>query len=263
MQKPTKLAQLTKEFRRYNLQILGLSEIRLADSGERRCSTGEYLLYSGKPQDQIRANGVGFLLSKTAHSSLMNWHPISDRIILARFQTKHKNMTFIQVYAPTEKASPEDKEEFYGKLAYTLRNDVTKSDIVVLIGDLNAKVGDSNDGWERAMGKFGLGTMNENGELFAEFCTEHDLVIGGTLFPHKDIHKVTWVSNDRRTENQIDHITISRKWKSSLLDVRSYRGADVYTDHHLVIGSLRVKITKVRRPHVAMLLQRRNSTLID
>ena len=251
MLKTTKQAQLAKEFRRYNLQILGLSEIRLADSGERRCSTGEYLLYSGRPQNEIRSCGVGFMLSKSAHDSLIDWHPVSERIIIARFKTTSKNMTFIQVYAPTEVGSVEDKEEFYGKLAYTLRNKVDKSDIVMLIGDLNAKVGDSNEGWETTMGKFGIGTMNDNGERFAEFCAEHKLMIGGTLFPHRNIHKVTWTSPDGRTQNQIDHITISKKWRTALLDVRNYRGADVFSDHHLLVGSLRVKFTKIRRPYVA------------
>ena len=33
--------------------------------------------------------------------------------------------------------------------------------------------------------------MNENGEKLAEFCALDDLVIGGTLFKHRDIHKLT------------------------------------------------------------------------
>ena len=33
------------------------------------------------------------------------------------------------------------------------------------------------------MGKHGLGTMNENGELFVDFCTFNDLVIGGSVLP--------------------------------------------------------------------------------
>ena len=69
--------------------------------------------------------------------------------------------------------------------------------------------------------------MNGNGELFAELYGNHRLVIGGTLFRHLDIHKVTLVSPDRRTLNQIYHIAISGKWKTSLLDVRNRRGADV------------------------------------
>jgi hypothetical protein len=35
-----------------------------------------------------------------------------------------------------------------------------------------------NTGWERVMEINGVGTMNENGELFADLCVNYDLVIG-------------------------------------------------------------------------------------
>lgn len=110
------------------------------------------------------------------------------------------------------------------------------------MGDINAKVGSQNEGWETIMGPHGIGEMNQNGEMFADLCLQHDLVIGGTIFSHLNIHKITWISPDNRTKNQIDHITISRKWRTSLLDVRSRRGADVYSDHHLVMGEIRIKL---------------------
>lgn len=100
--------------------------------------------------------------------------------------------------------------------------------------------------------------MNDNGELFAELCGNHDLVIGGTLFPHLNIHKftcvspvchlcVTWMSPDRRTQIQIDHIAISGKWRSSLLDVRNRGGADVYSDHHLLTVLMRINKLSTHR----------------
>jgi hypothetical protein len=67
-------------------------------------------------------------------------------------------------------------------------------------------------------------------------------VTGGSLFPYRECHKVTWVSPDNETENQIDHLTSSRKWRSSLCDVRNRRSADVGSDHHLVIGEIKLKI---------------------
>jgi hypothetical protein len=66
----------------------------------------------------------------------------------------------------------------------------------MIMCDLNAKVGTNNKNFENTMGRHGLGTMNENGERFAELCSSNKLVIGGTLFPHKGIHKATWESPD-------------------------------------------------------------------
>lgn len=58
----------------------------------------------------------------------------------------------------------------------------TKRDICIVMGDMNAKVGCDNTGRERIMGKEGVGDPNENGELFADFCTHNKMVIGGTIF---------------------------------------------------------------------------------
>jgi hypothetical protein len=110
------------------------------------------------------------------------------------------------------------------------------------MGDLNAKIRRDNKGTEQIMGKHMPGERNENGECFIELCGNYNLVIGGSLFPLRECHKVTWVSPDKDTENQINHLTISRQWRSSLCDVRNRRGADVGSDQHLVIGEIKLKI---------------------
>ena len=43
---------------------------------------------------------------------------------------------------------------------------------------------------------------------------------------------------DGKTSNQIDQVLISR---NSLLNVRTYRGRDVYSDHYLVVAKLRMR----------------------
>lgn len=63
-----------------------------------------------------------------------------------------------------------------------------------------------NIGYERTVGIHELSTQNENGEIRCDFCQTNGLVITGTLFPNKDIHKATWVSANGRVENQIDHL---------------------------------------------------------
>ena len=73
-------------------------------------------------------------------------------------------------------------------------------------------------------------------------CADNNLVIGGSVFQHKNIHKATWVSADHITENQIDHICISQKFRDSLLDVRARRGADAGSDHHLLTAKIQLKL---------------------
>ncbi|VDP52168.1 unnamed protein product [Schistosoma margrebowiei] len=82
---------------------------------------------------------------------------------------------------------------------------------IIMLGDLNAKVGMDNTGYEDIIGRHGLGERNENGKRFANLYAFNKLVIGGKIFPHKRIHKATWVSPDHITENQIDHICTSKK----------------------------------------------------
>ena len=119
-----------------------------------------------------------------------------------------------------------------------------EKDITILMGDINAKIGPDNTGYEHVMGFHALGEMNDNGERFVDFCAMNNLVIGGSIFPHKRIHKNTWVSPDGVTENQIDHVCISRRFRRSLQDVRVKRGADVASDHHLLVAKLKLKLKR-------------------
>ncbi len=62
------------------------------------------------------------------------------------------------------------------------------------------------------------------------------------MFRHKDIHLGTWRSPNGLTVNQIDHICYQGRWASSVQDVRAYRGADVGSDHYLVVATLKIKL---------------------
>lgn len=63
---PTKLLQVCKNFQRYKLLLLGLDEVRWADSGEVTTTAVEKLIFSANKPTQGRENSIGFFLSKPA-----------------------------------------------------------------------------------------------------------------------------------------------------------------------------------------------------
>jgi len=108
----------------------------------------------------------------------------------------------------------------------------------ILLENFNAKVGRENI-FKPTTGNESLHQdSNNNGVRIVNFATSKNLVVKSTMFPHRNIHKYTWTSPDGQTHNQIDQVLIERRWHSSILDVRSFRGADCDTDHYLVVEIL-------------------------
>ena len=64
--------------------------------------------------------------------------------------------------------------------------------MILVMGDMNAKVGSDNTDRQRAMGSQGCGTINNNGKQRVNFCHNYNCAIGGIIFHHKDIHKLIW-----------------------------------------------------------------------
>ena len=239
--------------RNNKIALLGLSETRWLQAGQTKLTTGELMLYSGHDEDNAaHSQGVAIMLSKEAQRALVGWEAHGSRLITATFRTTKKNilLNVIQCYAPTNEHEDESKDAFYNKLQSIL-NKFKEKDITILMGDLNAKIGCDNRGFEEIMGKHAIGEMNDNGERFANLCGLNNLVIGGSIFPHKRIHKATWVSPDNVTENQIDHICITKKFRRSLQDVRVRRGADAASDHHLLTAKIKLKLKRIPKETVS------------
>ena len=242
-----KLSQVVREFDNYRLDLLGLSETRWTGSDKKSLQSGHVFIYSGRGDD-IHEQGVGLLVSKRISKSLLEWQPFGPRLLKARFNSKFAKLSVVSCYAPTEEADDADKDDFYEQLQAIIEK-VPAHDMLLVIGDFNARTGSDNTNRQRIMGREGHGLypMNDNGERMCDFCQLNGLVVGGTLFKHKDIHKATWTSPDGNTKPQIDHFLINGKWRSSLQDVRACRGADCASDHTLVLGVISLKLRKTRK----------------
>lgn len=90
--------------------------------------------------------------------------PISGHVIMAHLENKICKITLFQSYAPTEPADIEEKTGFYEQLNMAFSN-VRKGDIIIRIGDLNAKVCNNNKGLEIIMCTHGVGVKNKNDNL--------------------------------------------------------------------------------------------------
>ena len=186
-----KLSQVAKEMQRNHLHILGISETHLSQSGQKRMYDNLFIC-SGNDNDGPHREGVGMLISKAAQKTFRGWEGHGSRIIMASFGTKEQgnnslgkkniNMNIIQVYAPTNDATDEHKDNFYNRLQ-SVTDKLPKKDINIIMGDLNAKVGSDNSSFEDIMGRHGLGEGNDNGERFQAFCAFNSLVTGGSLPP--------------------------------------------------------------------------------
>ena len=146
--------------------------------------------------------------------------------------------------ALTNDVMEKEKDKFYNQLQDTVSS-CNRNDMIVVKGDLNANVGNNNTNREEIMGKFGIGIMNDNGERLCDFCSANGFIITGTIFPHNDIHKLTWRSPDGRTVNQNDHILVNGNMRTSILDTRVMIGADIYGEHYLVKTRICLKLARV------------------
>ena len=80
-------------------------------------------------------------------------------------------------------------------------------------------------------------------------CLGGDLDVPTFVFVFSCIfHKYARTSLDGQTHNQIDHILIDRRWHSSIIDERSFRGADCDTDQYLVVAKVRESLAVRKQP---------------
>ena len=242
--KPGKLDLALRELQRYNWDVIGLSETHLPRTSEENLS-GASLLLSGR-KDGVHRQGVGFFVSSTAKKSLISFTPVSERIAVLRLKGAAKNISVVQVYAPDSARSEEECDEFYFTLQSVI-DQIHKKDVLIVMGDFNAIVGMDNTGRSDIMGTFGHGKLNARGERLLDFCRENELFLTNTIFKHRHRRKVTWRSPDGKTENMIDYILISKRWKSSVLDTVALPGADFDSDHTLLMSRFKLRMRKLQK----------------
>ena len=165
---------------------------------------------------------------------------MSSRTLTSEFLTKVDPLLVVVVYAPTDQSSTEDKDLFYLDLESVTTN---ANEFVIVMGDFNSAISDSVEG---VVGPHGLSRgTNDNGERLVSFASGNDLTITNSLFPHKCIHQASWYPPNSRAQPSLkDYVPVRCQLRLSVLDTWVHRGADIDSDHRLVIVSFRLKLEK-------------------
>ena len=221
--------------------ILGLAETRCKGQGRTTLHNNFELVFSGNVNDSHA--GVAIIMEERFANHIENIRYESSRIIAVTININQQRTSFIQAYAPQQGRTAAEKEKFYEDLERVYDSVPTRSD-VILMGDLNGHVG--SEPVPGAVGHFGVGTRNPEGDNLVDFAIRNNLAIMNTYFKHRESHKYTWYrynqslgAYDLKTE--IDFILTNNK--ALIRDVRAMPSTSLDSDHRLLKGKLKLHAT--------------------
>ncbi|XP_055876902.1 craniofacial development protein 2-like [Biomphalaria glabrata] len=226
-----KLWFINDELSRLKVDIAALQETRLANSGSIKEKDYSFF-WQGKAESEVREHGVGFAVKNTLLNTVELKSNGSERLISLRLNTSIGHVTLICAYAPTLSSTPEAKDMFYDNLSSAL-SEISTTEQVIILGDLNARVGSDNSAWDSCIWRFGVGKVNENGQRLLEFCSLDSLCVTNTYFKTKPRHRLSWRHPRSKHWHQLDLIMVRQKCLKFVKLTRPYHSADCDTDHSL------------------------------
>lgn len=126
------------------VDILVLQETRLPDNESLK--EEHYTFWQGKSITETREHGVGFAVSNTLLSIIEPPQDSTELVLSLHLSTTQGTVPIICVYDPTLHSAKEGKDQFYKSLDAQVSS-VPKSEHIILLGYLIARVGTDHDSW--------------------------------------------------------------------------------------------------------------------
>ncbi|KDQ71490.1 hypothetical protein L798_13017, partial [Zootermopsis nevadensis] len=214
---------IADEIMKKGMEIVAIQEIRWKN--KRAINKAKISIYYSGKYDRQGECGIGFIVTRQMREAMLAFTPVSERICTLRVKGKFRNISLVNVYAPTEGTEEVAVDGFYDELQ-SVCDKIWKHDMIKVLGDYNAKLG-KEEVYVKLFGRNSLHEeTNNNGLRVAQFAAANNLRVMSTYFPRKGIHKGTWKIRVTNNFNQIDHILVSRRWTTEVENVHTFRGAN-------------------------------------
>jgi endonuclease/exonuclease/phosphatase family metal-dependent hydrolase len=115
----------------------------------------------------------------------------------------------------------------------------------IIMGDLNSVVGDKSH--HNTVGPYGLGRRNQRGQFLIDFCEINGLVIKNKWLKMPKRRLYTWKSPGDRSQHQLDYVLLKQRFRNSVKDVQTLPGADIDSDHNLLVTKICTRFKKIIR----------------
>ena len=102
-----------------------------------------------------------------------------------------------------------------------------KHDQLVILVDLNARIGTYHDSWNPCLAIFGFGKINSKGQCLLEFCHLQNLCVTTAIFKTTSQHKDSWRHLRSKYLHKLDFILVRRRHINDVLLIKSDHNATV------------------------------------
>lgn len=227
-----KEVEIVEEMIKADIDYLGITETKRKGKGLERIHRGYWLYAVGVEQGVHAQAGVGFIVREDRINNITEVKYKNERVMKINMKLGKQPITILVVYGPNEDEDVETKNKFYEELQEEVDNAMYE---IIIMGDLNGRVGKNNRGIEEYLGKHGEQVQNTNGKRILELCQTNDLVVANTKFTHDNKYKFTREDHSRGIKSIIDYFLIQRGLWRAVKDVRVKPEMEIGSDHYLLI----------------------------